>query len=198
MARSLILNYPQIFQIQLEKDRGRREMAEQTIIVNINGYWRDLNRLNILSTSGVFFVYEAAHNKNDNTVDLLKLIYIGASGNNLENALNYDDYMTWLNLIQPGHELCFSSASVDARSRERVMAAYIFYHKPKSNKEFCYQFPFDRTTVISTGKTALIQPVISLRPTLVDYFEPLTPVLRSEMIPVRAVHLGNQMNKDVG
>lgn len=131
-------------------------MAEQTYNIEIKGYWRDVNKSNIPNHSGVYFVYESTYNIKDNTVSLHKLIYIGESGDVNDRIANHEKRKDWLKHVRTGNELCFSTGHVASANRIRVEAAYIHKHTPPVNSEYTTTFPFDRTTIISTGKTALL------------------------------------------
>jgi len=131
-------------------------MAEQSFNVSIQGYWREKNKSGIPTHSGVYFVYEAAYNDRNDKVSLHKLVYIGEAANVRERITDHEKYDDWLKHIRAGNELCYSSGSVESIYRERVEAAYIFKHKPPENTEYKNNFPFDTTTIKSTGKTALL------------------------------------------
>ncbi|MCK9220770.1 MAG: GIY-YIG nuclease family protein [Bacteroidales bacterium] len=131
-------------------------MAAQTFNVDIQGYWRERNKSGIPNHSGVYFVYEATYNAGNETVTLLRLIYIGESENVRDRISNHEKLNDWLRYVRTGNELCYSTGSVQSTNRERVEAAYIFKHKPPVNDEYKNSFPFDQTTIISTGKTALL------------------------------------------
>lgn len=131
-------------------------MAVQSFNVTIRGYWRDQNKSNIPSHSGVYFVYVCTNNQQTNLVTLLRLIYIGESDNVNTRIQNHEKYDEWKRYLSPGQELCFSTGSVNSIYRARVEAAYIFKHKPPLNTEYKDSFPFDQTTVISDGQTVLL------------------------------------------
>lgn len=131
-------------------------MAAQSFNVAIQGYWRERNKSGTPTHSGVYFVYEASYNQQDVTVSLHKLIYIGEAANVRERIAGHEKYNEWLKHVRPGNELCYSSGSVETLYRERVEAAYIFKHKPPENTEYKNKFPFDTTSIKSTGKTALL------------------------------------------
>jgi len=131
-------------------------MATKTYNIDIDGYWREPNISGIPSKSGVYFVYECNHNKTAKTVSLKKLIYIGESGNVNDRIENHEKWDEWRRHVESGNVLCFSFSEVSGDDRFRVEAAYIFKHKPPVNTEYVNSFPFDQTTVKSTGKTALL------------------------------------------
>jgi len=131
-------------------------MSAQTFSVEIQGYWRDKNKSGIPNHSGVYFVYVAVYNQQDDTVSLKKLIYIGESDDVNDRIQNHEKYDIWKGYLSQGQELCFSTGKVNGNDRFRVEAAYIFKHKPPVNTEYVNSFPFDQTTIISTGKTALL------------------------------------------
>ena len=164
-------------------------MAEQTIIVHINGYWRDQPKSNLPGQAGVFFVYEADYHEEDQTVDLLKLLYIGEADNINSCIHNPEIHSSWMNYLMPGHELCYAYASIDSYYRTRTKAAYIITHKPPGNKNSQVEFHYDTTTLISTGKTALINTVVTARKNRPYAQDSERPSHRKEMIPVRAVQV---------
>lgn len=124
--------------------------------VAIQGYWRDRNKAGIPIYSGVYFVYTAIYNEISKNLSLGELIYIGESENVNSRIQNHEKYETWISLLSDGQELCFSTAVVHGDDRTRVEAAYIFKHKPQVNIEYKNSFPFNQTTIISTGKTILV------------------------------------------
>lgn len=131
-------------------------MAEQTYSIAFDGYWRDKNKSGIPSKSGVYCVYECRYNAVSKTVSLKKLIYIGEAGNVSDRIANHEKYQAWKEHVGPGNELCFSFGAVPSASRERCEAAMIFKHKPPENSEYLSSFPFDKTTISLSGKTALL------------------------------------------
>ena len=164
-------------------------MAEQTIIIHIKGYWRNQDKLCLPVHAGLFFVYEANYNSTDNTVDLLKLIYIGEADNIKSQILHRERDSNWMEHVAAGHELCFACATIDNHYRERARAAYILTHNPPANSNSAEVFQFDTTTIVSNGNTALINPVITARKNKPAADEILLTANRKEMIPVRAVQV---------
>jgi len=54
-------------------------MAEKTIKIDFDGYWRDENKGSIPAQSGVYCVYECTRNVKEKNITIHKLIYIGES-----------------------------------------------------------------------------------------------------------------------
>ena len=131
-------------------------MAEKTISIEFGGYWRDENKSSIPAQSGVYCVYECTHNVKEKTVTLHKLIYIGEAENVRSRIADHKTRPDWLKHVRQGNELCFSFGAVSGSERERVEAAMIFKHKPPENTEYVNSFPFDKTTMSLSGKTALL------------------------------------------
>lgn len=131
-------------------------MAELTYEVTIDGYWSDDNKLNIPKHSGVYFVYEASYNPSTKRYSLVKLIYIGESGDVNSRIANHEKHYRWKRNIKSGNELFYSTGYVESSKRVRVEAAYIFKHKPPVNTEYTDVFPFDKTRVKSKGKTSFL------------------------------------------
>jgi hypothetical protein len=164
-------------------------MAEATIVVHINGYWREEYLPESLSHPGIFFVYEAKHNPEENTVDLLSLIYIGKALNIRERIQSHENIPAWKSFIKKPNELFFASGIVDHHLLGRAKTAYIFGGNPVGNNGHILYFPFDNTTLISTGKTAFIKPTITIRKNFPRYSNEDIPTAPNQMVPVRAIQL---------
>ena len=133
-------------------------MAETTIDIELDGYWRDSKKEGIPDESGVYCVYECHHNTSAGKVSLQKLIYIGEAADVCKRIAGHEKYNDWLSHVRHGNELCFSFGGVDAVERIWAEAALIFKHKPPENTEYVDSFPFDKTTMQLTGATALLVP----------------------------------------
>lgn len=131
-------------------------MAEKTITIEFAGYWRDENKGGLPAKSGVYCVYECTHNVSEKTVSIHELIYIGEAEDVKSRVANHERYRDWQKHVRRGNELCFSFGGVGATDRARAEAAMIFEHKPPENDEYVDTFPYDRTTISLSGKTALL------------------------------------------
>jgi hypothetical protein len=162
-------------------------MAEQTYIIHISGYWRDLNKSEIRKSSGIYFVYESFFDERAQTIDLLRLLYVGEAENVRARIMDHESYVSWLSNLGPGKELCYAFAPVDFFHRERVKAAFVITHKPPANINPEAPFLYDKTTLVSTGRTALVNPVITVKKDA--FIHPGAALFRqrNEMIPVRTV-----------
>lgn len=132
-------------------------MAEKTITINFDGYWRDKDKSGIPEQSGVYCVYSCAYDLNTEKVSIHKLIYIGESGDVRSRIADHGKYHDWLKHVNKGDELCFSFGAVETGDRSRSEAAMIFKHKPPENVEYTDSFPFDKTTMSLSGRTAKLQ-----------------------------------------
>ena len=126
-------------------------MISKAIDIQVEGYWRYVNRQGIPTLSGIYFVYECANNKYNNSINLLKLLYVGESQNVHGRIQNHEEQQNWLRFVKSGNELCFSVGKVEPKDRERVEAAIIFTHKPICNKEYKNTFPYDFSSIILSG-----------------------------------------------
>jgi hypothetical protein len=97
------------------------------------------------------------HNQLANTVTLNRLLYIGEAADVRGRVANHERLADWKRHLQTGEILCFNAAliSPDA-ARWRAEAAMIFKHKPPCNTEYVDTFPFDTTTVSTSGKNLLM------------------------------------------
>lgn len=125
-------------------------MADETYDLEFNGYWREHNINSIPDTSGIYGVYTCVYNGNH--VTLTRLIYIGESDNVRERIKAHEKRSDWQNELQEGEEICFNSTPVLSHAeRERIKAAMIYKHKPVCNTEYIDEFPFDTTTINTSG-----------------------------------------------
>jgi hypothetical protein len=131
-------------------------MAEKTISIEFDGYWRDEKKGSIPAQSGIYCVYECTHNVKEKTVSIHKLIYIGEAENVRSRIADHEKRTDWLTHVRKGNELCFSFGGVSGANRERSEAAMVFKHKPPENTEYVDSFPFDKTTMSLSGKTRLL------------------------------------------
>ena len=131
-------------------------MAAETFEIDINGYLLEADKESLPKHPGIYFVYEGTYNEEKNTVAIQKLIYIGESDILNDRIINHEKYDDWKKHVREGNTLCYSTGRVSSAYRERVEAAYIFKHKPPENEEFTDSFPFDKTTIESSGNTALL------------------------------------------
>lgn len=134
----------------------------KTISLEFVGYYREINKGSIPARSGVYLVYVCRYNKEKDSVTLDKLIYIGEAENVNERIANHEKWLEWRKYVPSGSEICFSFDGVTNPDRERAEAALIYYHKPPCNTEYIDSFPFDETTVKSTGRCALLSSTITV------------------------------------
>ncbi|MDG7000777.1 MAG: GIY-YIG nuclease family protein [Nitrososphaerota archaeon] len=138
-------------------------MAAKTISLTFDGYWRQKAIGGIPSKAGIYVVYEAFYNSQSGSVTLLKVIYIGESGDVNARIANHEKWPDWRKHCGPNNEICFSFAPVTSPDRERAEAALIYKHKPPVNDEYKYSFPFDETTMSLSEETALLNTYFTLQ-----------------------------------
>ncbi len=132
-------------------------MAAKTISIDFVGYRRDEKKSGLPAISGIYCVYTCTYDKDEKTVSLHKLVYIGEAGNINSRIAKHNKYEDWLRHVKSGDELCFSYGAVPSADRDRAEAAMIFKHKPPENTEYIDSFPFDKTTISLSGKTRLLK-----------------------------------------
>lgn len=128
----------------------------KTISLSFKGYWREVNKGKVPDQAGVYCVYACTYNTSNATVSLRKILYIGESENVRDRISNHDRLSDWKNLLNSGETLCYSFASVDSADRVRAEAALIYQHKPPCNTEYVNSFPFNNTTIKTSGQNALL------------------------------------------
>ena len=137
----------------------------KTISLNFDGYWREVKKGGVPTRSGIYLVYVCRYNEPQSTVTLDKLIYIGEAGDVRDRIANHERWPEWRRHVPKGSQVCFSFAGVTSPDRERAEAALIYCHKPPCNDEYTDSFPFEDTTVESTGRSALLSSAITVRRT---------------------------------
>lgn len=138
----------------------------KTITLNFDGYWREVNKAGIPAKSGVYAVYVCKYNPSEKTVTLKKLIYIGEAEDVNDRIEHHEKWEEWREEVPEGSEICFSFAGVTSPDRERAECALIYHHKPDCNDECKDSFPYEDTTVVSTGKHTLIESPITVERTV--------------------------------
>ncbi len=132
--------------------------------IEFDGYWRDQNKNGVPLKSGLFCVYECTYDKEEKTISLNKLLYIGGADNVRDRIENHEKYNQWNKQVKSENTLCFTFGEIGSLNRERCKAAMIYKHKPPENTEYKDSFPFDYTKVILSGEIALLTETFSCSP----------------------------------
>jgi hypothetical protein len=140
-------------------------VAEMIFNVNFDGYWGEKNIEGMPSSSGIYCVYECFYNSENDTVSIIRLIYIGEGSDVRDRIKNHEKKENWKKYVGAGTELCFSFGGMEPEHRSRVEAALIFMHMPPENEEYKDAFPYDETTINSSGKNARLHPSFTVRTT---------------------------------
>lgn len=89
------------------------------------------------------------------TVSIQKLLYAGESENMRERVPGHKWWQDLERELLSGEKLCFSAALIASESGwQRAEAAMIHHHKPSCNLEYAVSFPYDQTTISTSGKNA--------------------------------------------
>lgn len=128
----------------------------KTISLAFEGYWLEINKSGVPAQSGVYCVYACTYNQNKDTVTLRELVYVGESENVRNRLANHERLPDWKKRLTAGETLCYSVAAVSGSDRNRAEAAVIFHHKPPCNTEYKYSFPFESTTIQTSGRNTLL------------------------------------------
>ena len=138
-------------------------MASKSYTLNFDGYWREPNIGGLPAQSGVYCVYACTYNAQASTVNLNRVLYIGESADVKTRVAGHEKWAEWRRQLKSGEELCFSAALISPTDdRLRAEAAMVHHHKPPCNTEYVQAFPFDQTTVTTTGKNALLTGVFTV------------------------------------
>ena len=148
-------------------------MAAKSYSLDYNGYWRAPKISGLPAKSGIYSVYACVHNVTAQTVTIRRLLYIGEAQNIRDRVNTHERWHDWVRELKADEELCFNAALINpAADRERAEAAMIHHHKPPCNVAYVNAFPFDTTTVSTSGENEMLDryftvhtaPPIGLQP----------------------------------
>ena len=122
-------------------------MAAQTYSIDFKDYWREKNKSDLPSESGIYCVYSSTYLSDKEEVSIKKLIYIGESKDVKGRIADHERTSDWKKHLNSEEELFFSFGATPESSRVRCEAAMIFKHEPPENTEYVDSFPFDQTTI---------------------------------------------------
>jgi hypothetical protein len=145
--------------------RKEEQGMAKTISLEFDGYWREENMGGVPANSGIYLVYVCRYNESEGTVTLDKLIYIGEAENARDRIAEHEKWSKWREHVPKGSQICFSFAGVTSPDRERAEAALIYHHKPACCEEYIDSFPFEDTTVVSSGRCAKLSSPITVKKT---------------------------------
>jgi len=132
-------------------------MTAESYTLQFDGYWREPNVGSLPDGSGIYGVYACTYDLGARTVSLKRLLSIGEAADIRERVCNHDQWRNWKRQLKAGEEICVNAALISPEgARRRAEAAMIFKHKPPCNTEYVDSFPFDTTTITTTGKNALM------------------------------------------
>ena len=133
-------------------------MAAKSYTLDFDGYWRAPNIGGLPARSGVYCVYACTHNRQQGTVSIRKLLYIGEAENIAARVSRHERWGDWGRELVRGEELCFNAALIaPVPDRKRAEAAMIYRHKPSCNVEYVHAFPFDQTVISTWGRNAKLE-----------------------------------------
>jgi excinuclease UvrABC nuclease subunit len=139
---------------------------QQSYSLQFDGYWLEAGLGNLPAKSGIYGVYACTYDKGQNSVSLRELVYIGEGANVRDRVSGHDRWSAWRAQLKSGEVLCFNAALIGGESdRQRAEAAMIFKHKPRCNTTYVDTFPFDTTTVSTSGKNARMQSSFTVQRT---------------------------------
>jgi hypothetical protein len=138
---------------------------QKSYALECDGYWLEAGLGNLPAKSGAYGVYACTYDTVRNTVSLRELIYIGEGANVRDRVSGHDKWAAWRGQLKSGEVLCFNAALIAGEGERQRAAAMIFKHKPRCNTTYVDAFPFDTTTVSTSGKNALMQSLFTVQRT---------------------------------
>lgn len=122
--------------------------------LRFDGYWREGNEDRLPVVSGLYCVYAATFRRENGTVDLDALLYIGKSTNIHDRHLDHEARQYWKLFCKKEQELCYSVATLSQSSIDIAEAAMIFKHKPICNDQLKDCFNHGKTKIVTSGCNA--------------------------------------------
>jgi hypothetical protein len=139
-------------------------MFVKSYALGFEGYWREPAICGMPAKSGIYGVYACTFDVRAGTVSLWRLLYLGEAANVRDRVQGHEKWPEWRRQLHMGQELCLNAALVYGDDdRRRAEAAMIRQHQPPCNSTYRDSFPFDMTTVTTTGANALMHPVFTVR-----------------------------------
>jgi len=133
-------------------------MSSTSYALEFDGYWREPNVGSLPARSGIYGVYACRFDADQKTVSLKRLLYIGEAADMCDRVTNHDRWQDWKRRLNQGEVICVNVAPISPEAdRQRAEAAMIFKHKPPCNSEYVDAFPFDTTSITTSGKNALME-----------------------------------------
>jgi hypothetical protein len=132
--------------------------------LGFEGYWREPAISGIPAASGIYGVYACTFDARAGTVSLWRLLYLGEAANVRDRVQGHEKWPEWRRQLHTGQELCLNAAVIYGdNDRRRAEAGMIRQHQPPCNSAYRDSFPFDTTTVTTTGANALMHAVFTVR-----------------------------------
>lgn len=134
----------------------------KTIPLNFRGYWLEAKKASVPAVSGVYCVYAGTYSAETDRVSLRELIYVGESSDVRDRLADHERLKDWKRRLRSGEVLCYSVAEVGSNDRVRAEAAVIYRHKPPCNTEYISRFPFENTTIETSGRNRFLDAVFTV------------------------------------
>ncbi len=137
-------------------------MAEKTFDLKFDGYKLEENKLGLPEYSGVYVVHSCIYNKKEDTVSLMRLLYIGKAGNINDRVNNHEKLENWKKELKEEEQLCYNYTKVNTAYNNRVEAALINANQPIVNVDYKESFPFDSTIINCSNRYNLLKENIKV------------------------------------
>lgn len=142
-------------------------MNKESCYLEFDGYWRQHEIYSIAAESGIYCVYAGTYKPGSDRITPSRLIYVGESDNMRNRVENHGKWTDWQKQLKEGEEICFNTTPIFPKvDRERAESAIIYKHKPACNTDYVDEFPFDTTTISTSGKNACMEKRFTVHRTL--------------------------------
>lgn len=129
--------------------------------LNYEGYWREKNFPFLPSKPGVYTFMECRYSPLGETVDLVRILYIGQADDLKERINGHEKIALMKRSLKPGNELCLNLSIVNDE-RDRIENALIYHHKPPFNEMLKDSFNHDKTSIFNLGNYSLLSQAFTV------------------------------------
>ena len=136
---------------------------KKTFNLKFDGSIHDKNKSQLPTYSGVYLVYRGTYNSQTNTFTCKEIIYIGQADDINDRHKNHEKHDVFLGECKQGEVVFYSYAEVDKSDLDRVENALVYKMRPTLNDKLTQSFPYDETTIVSSGSCALLNKNFTLQ-----------------------------------
>ena len=126
----------------------------KTFYLQFDGSWPDSLRDQLPEYCGIYLVYRGILSRGN--LYCHEIIYIGQADNIRNRHIKHEKYSQFLSECRSNEILFYSCAPVKKADLNCVENALIYKMRPKLNDKQINSFPYDTTSIVSSGQCAML------------------------------------------